>query len=91
VLVGCTAGARLDLCFVWARELRVLGSYGYGPEPAAGGRHTFRLALDLLARGTPDGLVTHRLPLDRWREALAVSLRRARHAAIKVVFRGAAA
>jgi threonine dehydrogenase-like Zn-dependent dehydrogenase len=90
VLVGCTAGARLDLSFVWARELRVLGSYGYGPEPAAGGRHTFALALDLLARGTPAAgtLVTHRFPLDRWREALGVSLRRARHRAIKVVFEG---
>lgn len=91
VLVGCTAGARLDLSFVWARELRVLGSYGYGPEPAAGGRHTFVLALDLLARGTPDGLVTHRFPLDRWREALGVSLRRAGHHAIKVVFQAGAA
>ena len=91
LLVGCTAGARLDLSFVWARELRVLGSYGYGPEPAAGGRHTFALALDLLARGVPDAgaLITHRFTLDRWREALGVSLRRARHGAIKVVFDGA--
>lgn len=88
VLVGCTAGARLDLTFVWARELRVVGSYGYGLEPAAGGRHTFALAIDLLARGTPDALVTHRFPLERWREALGVSLRRAGHQAIKVVFQG---
>lgn len=93
VLVGCTGEARLDLSFVWARELRILGSYGYGPEPAAGGRHTFRLALDLLERKGIDAgrLVTHRFPLDRWREALGVSLRRARHGAIKVVFEGAPA
>lgn len=88
VLVGCTAGARLDLSFVWARELRIVGSYGYGPERAAGGRHTFALALELLAGGTADGLVTHRFPLDRWRQALGVSLRRAKHRAIKVVFEG---
>ena len=93
VLVGCTGVARLDLSFVWARELRVLGSYGYGPEPAAGGRHTFQLALDRLARATPElaALVTHRFPLDRWRAALGVSLRRARHGAIKVVFEGTSA
>jgi threonine dehydrogenase-like Zn-dependent dehydrogenase len=93
VLVGCTGGVRLDLSFVWARELRVLGSYGYGPEPGAGGRHTFQLALDLLRRGTPDlaALVTHRFPLERWRAALGTSLRRARHGAVKVVFEGAPA
>jgi threonine dehydrogenase-like Zn-dependent dehydrogenase len=91
VLVGCAGVVRrLDLTFVWARELHVLGSYGYAREPGPGGtRHTFELALDYVAR-RPDSplaaLVTHRLPLSAWRRAIRISLRRRRHRAVKVVF-----
>ena len=91
VLVGCAGVVpRLDCTFVWARELRVTGSYVYGREASLpDAPHTFRLALGLLAE-RPDHplpeLVTHRFPLRRWREAMATSLRRGRSGVIKAAF-----
>ena len=42
---------KLDLTFVWARELRIRGAVGYGQETWRGERrHTFEIAHDPLAR-----------------------------------------
>jgi L-iditol 2-dehydrogenase len=96
VLLG-TAGEleHLDLTLAWARELRIIGSYVYGREPALpGAPHTFDELLDRLARpdAPPVGeLVTHRFGLDRWREAIGVAMGRGRHASVKVVFDHASA
>jgi threonine dehydrogenase-like Zn-dependent dehydrogenase len=91
VLVGCAGEiGKLDLTFVWSRELQVTGSYVYGAETSLDGSpHTFDVALRLMAEH-PDirlsDMITHRYPLDHWREAMAVSLARGSHGAIKVVF-----
>jgi L-iditol 2-dehydrogenase len=83
---------RLDLTFVWARELEVLGCYGYGREPdVPSAPHTFAVVLDCLAgRAGPSipvmDLVTHRFPLTRWREALRSTLQRGAYGSIKTVF-----
>jgi threonine dehydrogenase-like Zn-dependent dehydrogenase len=91
VLVGCVdAAPALELSFVWARELQVLGSYGYGREPSLPGQpHTFELALRRLADqpGHPLGeIITHRFALDEWRAALLANLERGRSGAVKTVF-----
>lgn len=91
VIVGCVGEvSRLDMTFVWARELYVTGSYGYAMEHDLEGKpHTFDLALDLL-RGNSDyplgELVTHRFPLSSWLEAMRVNLRRSQSGAIKTIF-----
>jgi threonine dehydrogenase-like Zn-dependent dehydrogenase len=90
VLIGCAAELpRLDLTFVWLRELQITGCYVYGKEPAFEGAHTFDVALRLLAEH-PElplaELVTHTVPLAGWREAMQISLAHGRHEAIKVVF-----
>ncbi len=91
VLVGCAGElAHLDLSFIWARELDITGSYVYGRESSLPGcPHTFEVAMRLLAE-RPDAplgdLVTHTIPLPRWREAMQVSLQRGHHQAVKVVF-----
>ena len=93
VLLGCAGELRkLDLTFVWAKELRVQGYVGYGAEEWTGRRlHTFevtleRMAADLAAGDTAlDGLVTHVFPLAHYRDALRAANDHRRSGAVKVV------
>lgn len=94
VLVG-TAGqiAGLDWTFVWAKELKILGSVGYGmiPEAVAAVEpagtsaglliHTHELALRLMAENPGfrlEKLITHRFPLREYREGIRMNLGRGR-------------
>jgi threonine dehydrogenase-like Zn-dependent dehydrogenase len=91
MMVGCAGQiGKLDLTFVWSRELAITGSYVYGVESSLDDRpHTFDVALRLMAEHPEirlGDIVTHRFTLDQWREAMAVSMARGTHGAIKVVF-----
>jgi threonine dehydrogenase-like Zn-dependent dehydrogenase len=90
VLGGPAHLGGLDWTLVWARELRIVGSYVYGREPRlAEAPHTFDAAMRLLTQrpDLPIGeLVTHRYPLRQWRRAMATALGRGRSGAIKVAF-----
>ncbi len=89
VLLGCAAQLRkLDLTFLWARELEVKGFVGYGIEEWRGGRaHTFQVVHQLLEeRDAPVGeLVTHVFPLAEYRRALSAAANHDRSEAVKVV------
>ena len=90
-MIGSVAQTEhLDLTLAWARELRITGNYVYGREPSLPhAPHTIDHLLKLLAEHPelPVGeLVTHRFPLDQWREALRTAAGRGRHGSIKVVF-----
>jgi L-iditol 2-dehydrogenase len=91
VMVGCAAEvSKLDLSYVWARELTITGCYVYGREPSlAGEPHSFAVAIDLLERN-PDfglsGMVTHTVPLSLWRTGFQTVLDRKGSGAIKVVY-----
>ncbi|CAN5687321.1 zinc-binding dehydrogenase [soil metagenome] len=91
VMVGCAAEmSKLDLSFVWARELSISGSYVYGKEASLeGSPHTFDVAIKLLLNNPQidlESMVTHVFPLSEWRKAMEVSLSRGKHAALKVLF-----
>jgi len=91
VLVGCAAEVpKLDLSFVWARELTVSGCYVYGAEHTLeGDPHTFDVAIKLLQEHPEVDLatlVTHVFPLKDWKRAMQVSLARGKHSALKVLF-----
>ncbi|HEX6474945.1 MAG TPA: alcohol dehydrogenase catalytic domain-containing protein [Candidatus Limnocylindria bacterium] len=92
VLVGGPAElGGLDWTLAWARELRIEGTYVYGPEPSvAGTPHTMDEAIRLLA-AHPElplaEMVTHVVPLEDWRRAMRTALRRGPAGAIKVAFR----
>jgi L-iditol 2-dehydrogenase len=90
VVVGCAGRMFVDWTFTWARELHIEGSCGYGVEPNdPDQRHTFAIALDLLASGADEQLeqlVTHRFGLAQWAEALSLNLHRGAHEAVKTVF-----
>ncbi|MDT8340135.1 MAG: zinc-binding dehydrogenase [Longimicrobiales bacterium] len=89
VMLGCAAQIpRLDLTFVWARELRIQGFVGYGRERFRGAEaHTFQVTHDLLLEsGTPvQDLVTHVYPLSQYREALGAAGNRRRSGSVKVL------
>jgi len=90
VMLGCAAEiSKLDLTFLWARELNVKGFVGYGAEDWQGERpHTFQITHDmLLESGAPvEEMVTHVFPLGEYRDALSTAANRRRTGSIKVVF-----
>ena len=89
VMLGCAAEiAKLDLTFMWARELDLKGFVGYGRETWRGGQaHTFRITHDLLLETAPpvDRMVTHVYPLRDYRQALATAANRRKTGSIKVL------
>ena len=88
VLLGCAGQVKkLDLTFLWARELNVRGFVGYGAEQWRGGsRHTFEVTHDLLLEtGAPvSRMVTHVFPLSQYKDALRAADDRRKSGAIKV-------
>jgi threonine dehydrogenase-like Zn-dependent dehydrogenase len=89
VIIGCAGQfKKLDLTFVWARELRIRGAVGYGQEDWRGERrHTFEIAHDLLLEtGAPvQDMVTHAYPLHQYRDALRAAANHRKSGAVKVV------
>jgi len=89
VMLGCAAEIpKLDLTFVWARELSVKGFVGYGREEWRGETaHTFEVTHDmLLETGAPvERMVTHVFPLADYRRALSVAANRGKTDSIKVL------
>ena len=89
VMVGA-AGVmpRLDLSFLWSKEIRLVGTLAYSFEERDGARRrTFDIALDVLASADRpiEQLVTHRFAFERVREALRANLYRGKSGAIKTV------
>jgi threonine dehydrogenase-like Zn-dependent dehydrogenase len=90
-LLGCTGQVRkLDLTFLWARELEVKGYLGYGREEWEGKTcHSFEVTRELLLRtDAPVGeMVTHVFPLRQYRDALKAASNRRGSGAMKVVLK----
>ncbi|MFH1085989.1 MAG: zinc-binding dehydrogenase [Chloroflexota bacterium] len=79
----------VDLSSLWFQALTLSGFVWHGQEQWGGeSLSTFDLAARLMAARAmdPTTLITHRYPLDRWREALRVASDRRTHGAIKVAF-----
>ena len=89
VLLGCAPEIpKLDLSFLWARELDVKGFLGYGLEDWRGEkRHTFQITHDLLVEtGAPvDRMVTHTFALSDYRAGLSAAANRRKSGSIKVL------
>ncbi|MHB8717954.1 MAG: alcohol dehydrogenase catalytic domain-containing protein [Candidatus Dormibacteria bacterium] len=88
VLTGCGAPQGLSWDLVTRRSLTVIGSRGFGQEPA--GWRTFAAVREwLVDESFPvDGLVTHRYPFDSAATAIATAQAGAAMGAVKVVFEG---
>jgi threonine dehydrogenase-like Zn-dependent dehydrogenase len=92
VLAGnCGVIPKLDLTWIWAKEIALVGTYFYGPEPARGGKHTLDLTLELLSGDArADRLVTHSFDLAQYQEAVIANLERGRYKSVKTIFRSGA-
>lgn len=86
-LAGIMEG--IDWTTVWLNELEVKGSFAYSTEQFQGNRvPTFTIAIELMRDGKVDlsPLVTHRFPLEDYRNAIDTASNKKNRAAIKVVF-----
>ncbi len=70
VLLGMPGHVGVDLTGLWQREVRLIGAYAYGPEPAAGGRHSFDLAMEVVDAAGLERLVSATYSLDRYADAI---------------------
>ncbi len=90
VLVGVNLHRMvLDLTPVWYQEVDLLGSVGHGVVTWQGEQvPTFELAMRWMQEGKLDthGLVTHRSPLEEYRQAFVVALEKGKYRSIKVAF-----
>jgi threonine dehydrogenase-like Zn-dependent dehydrogenase len=80
---------KVDLTPVWYQEVNLVGSMSHGADDWHGERVSdFDLVVRFLHEGKLDfhGLITHRFPLDAYREAIAIARGKRRSGAIKVIF-----
>ena len=89
VLAGVAlAPMSVDLTPVWHQEVDLIGLNSHGRETWNGRAwDTFDLTIALMREGKlrTEGLITHRFPLEKWREAIATAEDK-RTGSIKVVF-----
>ena len=86
VLAGMPGPAHIDLTPLWQREVSLIGSYTYGPEPAMGGRHSFDLAFELAEAARLERLLSATYTLDRPAEAIEHAAAAGRRGAVKIAF-----
>jgi threonine dehydrogenase-like Zn-dependent dehydrogenase len=86
VLLGMPGHVGVDLTGLWQREIRLAGAYAYGPEPAAGGRHSFDVSMQVVAAAGLERLVSATYPLDRYADAIEHAATAGRRGAVKVAF-----
>jgi threonine dehydrogenase-like Zn-dependent dehydrogenase len=86
VLVGMPGPLGVDLTPLWQREVRMVGAYAYGPEPAAGGRHSFDLATEVVQAARLERLVSAAYTLDRFADAIDHASHAGGRGAAKIVF-----
>ncbi len=79
----------IDWTTVWLNELDVKGSFAYSTEEFNGKRmRTMQVAIELMKLGKADlsPLITHRFPLDKYKDAFATIVNKGKEACMKVVF-----
>jgi len=86
VLLGMAGRVEVDLTALWQREVRLVGAYAYGPEDAAGGRHSFDLAAEVVAAAGLERLVSAAYPLERYSDAIDHAATAGGRGGVKVVF-----
>jgi threonine dehydrogenase-like Zn-dependent dehydrogenase len=89
LLVGVGTPRRYEWTPIFFREVSVIGSNAYGVEEFDGERqHGFQYYLDLCASGRvdPTPMITHRFPLDRYRDAFVTARDKEPRQSVKVIF-----
>jgi len=80
--------SKLDLSPIWYQEVDLVGVHAHGQDNWNGRLvESFDITVELMRQGklTIDGLITHRFPLEQWREAIQTAQDKST-GAIKVIF-----
>jgi L-iditol 2-dehydrogenase len=86
VIIGINFNpGRLDYTPVWCQEIRLTGINCHADE--AGGKNSFDVAASLIRSGKvkTGGLITHRFPMERFREAVETFQSKGNAGAVKIV------
>ncbi|HUN56284.1 MAG TPA: alcohol dehydrogenase catalytic domain-containing protein [Smithella sp.] len=85
-IIGIGKEVKLDLTPLWLKVQTIKGCYGYRYNDVAGTqKHAFEIALDLIAskKIQVDDMLTHKFPLEKFREMIEVNLSKEANQAIK--------
>jgi len=89
VMVGVAEPKRFEWTPLYFKEIELCGSNAFGVEEHRGRRqHAIQWYLEFAASGRIDAtpILTHRFPLDAWREAFLTCFDQSRSGAVKVLF-----
>lgn len=89
VVTGVEAPQRFEWTPLYFKEIAVIGSNAFGVEEFEGRRrHAMEIYLDLVASGRIDvtPILTHRFPLEQWRDAFLACGEQGKSGAVKVLF-----
>ena len=89
VVTGVEVPKRFEWTPLYFKEISLVGSNAFGFETMDGRRrHAMQWYLDFVAAGKVDvtPMLTHRFPIDRYREAMLCCLDQGRSGAVKVAF-----
>jgi len=89
VALGVEAPRRFEWTPLYFKEIELCGSNAFGVEEHDGRRqHAIEWYLEFAASGRIDAtpILTHRFPLDAWREAFLACFDQSRSGAVKVLF-----
>lgn len=89
VLAGGAGKQTMDWSLVWNRQLAILGTINFGPEPQLSGRHTMSQIVEWLRdpQYPVGGIVTESLDLSEWKDGLALASAGPRSEQVKVALR----
>jgi L-iditol 2-dehydrogenase len=80
---------KIDWTTVWLNELEIKGSFAYSSEEYKGKKmRTLEIAIELMRLGKVDlsPLITHRFPLEKYKDALSTATHKGREDTMKIVF-----
>jgi (R,R)-butanediol dehydrogenase/meso-butanediol dehydrogenase/diacetyl reductase len=85
-VIGIGKEVKLDLTTLWLKLQTVKGCYGYRYNNIAGARkNSFEMALELIAsqKVRVDDMLTHKFPLEKYREMIDVNVKKEANRAMK--------
>jgi threonine dehydrogenase-like Zn-dependent dehydrogenase len=89
ILIGQPATLELDWTPLFTKEITVIASNTFGTEIIDGKKkRTMQIALDLITSGKIDvsDFITHKFPLEKYKEALEIASNKSEYDSLKVVF-----
>lgn len=88
-VIGIGSNVKLDLTTLWLKLQTIKGCYGYRSSNVPGAsKHSFSMALDLIAskKVIVEDMLTHKFPLEKYRDMIDVNLNKGINSAIKTAF-----